>query len=127
MNAFEKYAAERGALNECSDCGVLAIAAATGKPYAEVHAVLRALGRRNRGCTKGKWIEPALERLGVAFTWLSGGGNTTRFRKNYAPTSRRFVMFVPHHFTAFVGGDYTDYIATVKRGRRVRATWEILN
>lgn len=54
----------RYAQRERNDCVVCAIAVATQTPYLEVHALLKSLGRRDRGRTPWHIMFKAVDQLG---------------------------------------------------------------
>lgn len=104
---------------ERHDCGVLALAAALGVPYADAHAALREAGRVSHSGTFTVQIERALVKRGVPYTrrMLHGEG---RSRKGYVkrvtcakvldhvPARGRFVVGSTDHYFAVIDGVVYD-------------------
>ena len=92
-------------VNEVRDCTVRATAAALGIPYAEAHARLSAVGRKNR---RGVHYAEVYKKLGLKFhqKWL-GGCPVKRVLPTLPPTGR-FVVLVSRHVFAVVDGKVID-------------------
>lgn len=117
----EKYFADKALeFKEVRDCGVRALAVATGLTYDEAHAALKKTGRKNRKTTYiGKNVEPALSALGFEMVEEKFPGKTLvtleKDLKRYA-RGRRFFVHVRKHFVGFDGDKFVDW-AKGKRNR----------
>ncbi len=104
--------------NEHNDCGVKAVAVATGVSYEEAHAAMKNAGRKNR---RTSWVydhvKPALHELGFEMVKEKFPGKTLvtleRNLKRYA-RGRKFFITVRGHFVAFDGEQIVDWA----QGRR---------
>lgn len=116
---------------EHNDCAVRAMADATGKPYAECHALLKAAGRKDRSGTYEATVTKA---LGVPFTRT--GRRAWGYRaKDTRPTAAKlmrelpkgnYIVFVTGHFFALVDGVHLDMADSLYRPRsRVHGYWEV--
>lgn len=107
---------------ESRDCAVRALAIAMGKPYAEVHAALKQLGRKNRrGINGAQWRaakrmfslesreEFACRHLGTALPEIQTG---------------RYLCWVSGHFFAVVDGVVHDTWEQ-KSGRKIKMLYAI--
>ncbi len=129
-------------MGERNDCAVRAVAAATGRPYDEVHALFKAEGRRDAGRTPTGITWAVLKQLGFrtehrgAHTFINrypGSHRTAlksvtthhpdRFQGVWAD-GKTYLMFTPGHILAIVNGVNHDWT----RGRALRATaiYEVL-
>jgi hypothetical protein len=79
--------------DERNDCTVKAVAAATGKPYAEVHALLARLGRKNGRGTSLTNMRAALTTLGFTRTLV----NPADFIERYPRPHRDVLQSVTTH------------------------------
>jgi hypothetical protein len=143
-DGFLALKVERQAHNEHRDCTVIAIAAVTGKPYAECREALARAGRRSRRGCYPEQQEAALRELGFKVrTWTSSEmvemcrsyplkgipGITThhprRFPKQWAQHAGRKLLFYSRgHVSAFVGGVVQDW--AINRSKRVVRIKEVL-
>jgi hypothetical protein len=130
--ALRAESAEAG-LREHNDCAVVAVAAVTGRPYAEVHALMKANGRRDRRSTPIVVTEATLKQLGFRMTELPPRAfinaypaphnelktvtshHPERFAKVWP--KGRFLMRSRSHILAIVDGQNCDW----SKGRSLRA------
>jgi hypothetical protein len=123
--------------NERNDCAVRAMTLATGRPYAEVHALLAKYGRKTRRGTPFSSMDSALTELGLPKLTrcetdyqLVGGGYFGRrsWRDTSRPTLARFaaehrrgryIVVIRGHAFALVDGMQLDM---APNGARCRVT-----
>lgn len=117
---YDKLNAEGRALNENNDCAVIAIAAATGLPYVQVHAALAAEGRKPRRGTHIFRSKSALKALGFEAIPVPAAEFIKRYPGGHA--NARFVT--SHHPQRFhkVWADGHSYVMR-NRGHM----WSVLN
>lgn len=110
----------RGDIKERADCTVRATATVLGIPYAEAHAKLKALGRKNRRgfnlfspqCQKAlglKMRHPGGVTVGAMLPELQQG---------------RFIVYVSHHVFAVVDGKVFDHSVPNER-KRIVSVYEV--
>jgi hypothetical protein len=118
-----------GFKGKAGDCVARAVAIATGKPYAEVYAVLsesagnerKSKGRsaRNGIHTKRKWFHDYMTALG--FTWKAtmgiGTGCKVHLRDGELPMGR-LVVSVSRHMVAVIDGVMRDTFDASRDGTR---------
>ena len=115
--------AAAGYKGSAGDCVARSVAIASGKPYAEVYAVLaegtgeqratkrgkRAASARNGISVKRKWFRDYMHSLG--FTWVPtmriGQGCKTHLLRGELPNGR-LVVSVSKHYTAVIDGVIHD-------------------
>ena len=89
--------------NEKDDCAVRAVANASGKPYEEVHSIMKSLGR-----LEGK---PMDIRKAAAGVMKAGGKLFICERLNdYRLLQGNYVVFTQQHSFALVNGEIIDTI-----------------
>ncbi len=129
-------------MGERNDCAVRAVAAATGRPYDEVHAMFKAEGRRDGARTFCNITWAVLKQLGFKAeirnprdTIAQYPGSharvlrsvTThhpdRFNKVWA-NGKTYLLFTPGHVLAVVNGVNHDW--TRGRALRVERMYEVL-
>jgi hypothetical protein len=128
--------AESGRKGKAGDCVVRAIAITTGKPYAEVYAVLakgqqKVTGQRsarNGVNVKTKAFRDYMASLG--FTWTAtmriGSGCTTHLTEGEVPMTGRHILKVSRHFVAIVDGVIRDTFDPSRGGDRcVYGYWSL--
>lgn len=112
-----------GSSGETNDCGVRAVVAATGLPYAQVNASLIAAGRKPRQGTYATQIDAAgfpLERL--------GGGRRltiTQFIKRN-PTGRYVILRRGHYFAVIAGVVHDWWGSETGPRSRVVVAWKVI-
>lgn len=145
---FSALISESNAHNEKDDCSVKAVALITGRPYAEVHAVFAACGRKTRRGTPLTVSLDALEELGVKVRiWTFNemrammdsypGADTTnpnrsitthhwrRFPRSWAPhRHKKFILVTRNHMLAVVDGEVKDW--SINRSLHVIQIWEVV-
>jgi hypothetical protein len=98
----EQYTALREdsmAFNECRDCSVVAVAAVTGLPYAEVHAVFASLGRKSKYGVSTYIIRKAVEQLGFQHQQIA----PYHFIGQYPGVHKTLQSVTTHHCDRFPG------------------------
>lgn len=113
-------------MNETNDCTVRAIVATTGRPYKDVHAALKARGRRNRkGAYDHQWL-PTIEDMGFKYVDVTRQipGRTVRTATRYLPRGRKFIIQVRRHVAGFDGSTLLDW--SKGRQHRVLRVYEII-
>lgn len=132
-------------LNETNDCAVKAVALATGKPYAEVHAVMKALGRADRKGTPNMITEATLKHFGFRFRkWgfikhqqliksypgvHAGLHSITthhprRFPEAWASEANKVLLLASsRHILCYRDGEIKDW--SINRSLRIRDIYEI--
>lgn len=141
---FVNLKSEAGKIGERNDCSVKAISIACEVPYAEVHALLKDLGRKDRAATPIILSRMAvkvlgfkirewsfIERQGMIETYPSQHNNlhsiTThhprRFPQAWGDCHPNMIWVTPNHMLAVKGGVVQDW--SINRALRVRQIWEI--
>ena len=146
---FAALIPESQAAGESNDCSVKAVAIITGRPYAEVHAVFAACGRRARRGTPRDVSRAALVALGVrirkwsladfravmatyparsagkpARNWVTTH-HWRRFPESWAPyRGKKLIVLTSSHMLAVVDGQVRDW--SVNRALRVNEIWEVV-
>ena len=107
---------------ERNDCAVKAVAVTTQTPYEEVHALFKALGRRDRGRTMDWVTVQAVLKLGYTRIPREVDGKTIR---TAAPklTNGRYLVFVRGHVLAVVDGKTEDW--SDGRLNRIKCVYEV--
>lgn len=111
---------------EHRDCTVKALAVATGKPYAEVHAALAKAGRKPRRGTSLANMATAAKALG--FTWerrdrshFSARTVRTAERDGRLAAMGRLVLSMSGHVAGMIDGKVLDW--TEGRLHRIRSAY----
>lgn len=137
---FDAMLQEAIALKETNDCAVRAVAIASGRSYGEAHAMLKALGRKDRQGTYRHHTRAALiafgciirERLAAEFIVQYTGAhrrlhNVTTHHPQRFPkvwrNGRTYVLFTSGHVLTVVNGTNHDW--TKGTAKRVVAIWEV--
>ena len=122
---------------ERGDCGVRALAVATGKPYAECHAALKAAGRRNRAVTWEAELLDAARALGFQCRYRSLVEHvlqprTSTHRRKY-PTMKQAaqhgrigvggIFAVTRHWAGWDGEKVVDWADNTRK--RVKGIWDL--
>ena len=118
--------------SETNDCSVIALAIVTGKTYAECHAALKVLGRKERNGTTRFCIENAVELLGFEFEKIDSAKfisqypgvhknlqNVTtfhpaRFHKVFQSSwikNNNYLFYTSNHVSALKDGALQDWAA----------------
>ena len=116
---YERALADSRRAHESEDCTVIATALAARMPYAEAHAMLAALGRKNRKGFKTWRIAEELGHRGyrVTATWLPKQKNGSLYTpKTIGKLCKRgyWMVQVRRHVFAVINGEVYDWV----RGRR---------
>lgn len=139
---YAAHLAQGRDMNERNDCAVRAVAAATGRPYDEVHALFSAEGRRDARRTPVSITWAVLKQLGFRTECrherefiAQYPGSHARVLKSVTThhpdrfpgawkNGKTYLMFTPGHILAIVDGVNHDWT----RGRALRATgiYEVL-
>tara|TARA_R100001530_G_scaffold35557_5_gene27732 strand:- start:371 stop:802 length:432 start_codon:yes stop_codon:yes gene_type:complete len=119
---FAKVNKQRRRFNEAHDCGVKALAIACNVNYAEAHAALKKVGRRNRWGTSYFELVFAARSLGFALDRVirphaaKTTGSLPKAMKQAGLADGRYIVWVSGHILAFVDGRVEDW----SHGRRHR-------
>lgn len=115
---------DRFAMGEKNDCAVKAIALATGISYPQVHATLKAAGRRNR-CGTYLWqTEKTVKNLGFDMIRIPlSRGCTTKTVGRFL-TNGNFLVRISRHILAVRNGQVLDWSATAMK--RVKEIFRIV-
>ena len=148
---YREVAEQAKKMGETNDCSVRALALTTGRPYAEVHAALKAAGRKDGHGTYTPQLHAAAKALGfhlIAWTrdqmiemmksypgadpervvknktWITPK-HLTRFEKQWAP-HKPFPMIwhTVDHSIAVVGGRPQDW--TTGRSHRITRIFRVV-
>jgi hypothetical protein len=93
-DAFNVLSETSGVMGENNDCGVKAVAAATGVSYMRAHQALAKLGREGKEGTHFAYIRAAIEQFGFRLVDQNGGATTL-----FAYNSRGFdVEYFTQHY-----------------------------
>lgn len=104
--AFTKTDAGRDPA-EKADCAVRALAIASGMPYAEAHALLKAAGRGDRCATYGRTVSKAVGRpMALASTYHADRPTFAQWLREHP--KGRFMVFVTGHYFAVIDGVQWD-------------------
>lgn len=141
---FRNLSTEAGKIGERNDCSVKAISIACGVPYAEVHALLKKLGRKDGQGTSLITSKMAITELGFRIrkwsldehrgmidTYPSPHNRlcsiTThhlrRFPQAWAGCHPNMIWITSQHMLAVKDGAVRDW--SINRALRVRCIWEI--
>lgn len=115
----DSLAALRDGFNERNDCVVRAFSLASTKPYAEVHALMKANGRKDR-CgmkVKNKVVRIGRE-LGMDLTQVRRSGTVAKLIA--AHPSDILIVRVARHMFPVVDGHTDENTA-----RRVKGAWVV--
>ncbi len=133
---YAEHLTQGCALNERNDCAVRAVAAATGRPYDEVHALFKAEGRRDGGRTFCNITWAVLKQLGLKAEIRNPRDMISQYPGNHARVlksvtthhpdrfnkvwadGKTYLLFTPGHILAVVNGVNHDWT----RGRAMRVT-----
>jgi mannose-6-phosphate isomerase class I len=87
--------------NESNDCSVRAVANASGKSYEEVHAIMKALGRKD-----GQLMDMRMCAAGA----MKAGGQLfiVESLSDYRLKQGKYVVFQPQHCFALINGEVVD-------------------
>lgn len=112
--------AMRGTIKDRADCTVRATATVLGIPYAEAHAKLKALGRKNR---RGfNLFSPECQKaLGLKMRHAGGlpvGAMLPELKQG------RFIVYVSHHVFAVVDGKVFDHAVPNER-KNIVSVYEV--
>ena len=118
---------------ETNDCGVIALANATGLPYADIHSRLKAKGRRTRRGTKLPMIDAVLADLkaeGIVSEYKSIFTNshmrpTVSHFLYRLPRAGRFFLCCTTHAFAYTDGILYDNIEGSKTRARMRVALQV--
>lgn len=141
--ASAKYAslsAETRRFKETNDCGVKAVAAATGASYSDVHARFAAKGRKRRSGVINYWIRNVLVDMGYGVGQVPTRDTTRLMLEAMGKTGnktltvgqidkhpevwqdgRTYLIFTPGHVACVVDGVVHDW--TRGRRNRIEAIW----
>ena len=123
---YEALSADRLAHNERSDCAVVALTVASGRPYPEVWAMFAEAGRRTGGRTH-RWVkEEVLERLGLTLRLESShdhGSTVLTVEKTLDPY-RTYLVQTAGHILCVKHG--VAHCWTRGRRHRVKAIQEVI-
>jgi len=111
--------------NEHNDCTVKAMVVATGKPYADCHAALKAEGRPDRrGCYFRTVGPKAAKRLGYELTEITDYTARTMItaERDRRLQSGAFVVLVSGHAAGVRNGEVIDHSAG--KARRIQTVYE---
>lgn len=135
---------ESGKIGEANDCSVKAISIACDVPYSEVHALLKKLGRKDRGATPINLSRKAVTALGFKIREWSfremqakiaaypaphnqlhsiTTHHPRRFPQAWADCHPNMIWVTSSHMLAVKGGVVQDW--SINRALRVRQIWEI--
>ena len=138
---YAAHLAQGRDIGERNDCAVRAVAAVTGRPYDEVHALFKAEGRRDARATPVSITWAVLKQLGFVahqraareFIAQYPGSHATALRSVTTHHADRFpavwrdgksyLLFTPGHVLAVVNGVNHDW--TRGRALRVKAIYEV--
>lgn len=109
----EYEALNRDGSGEKKNCGVIAIAAATGAPYAKVKELLAAQGRKDGGSTYYGWTANVMRQLGFGLIERSAKSFTDRY-----PGSHALARCVTTHHPDRYSKVWTDGKTYLLRGNR---------
>lgn len=126
--ALPKQLKKKSALHgETNDCAVKAIAIVANADYDEVHALLKAHGRKDGKGTPWAAIWATLKALGV---WVGPvdhtnieRAKTVRHLPAVLPKRGRFLVYTRGHILAVVNGEVMDW--TKGRRHRPKLAWEV--
>lgn len=88
---------------EKNDCAVRALAVFTGKPYAECHATLKSLGRKQFRGTSIVAIKSVLKQFPYTASWTSGERLTLGAIARKFPTGKVYMVKRGHAFAMIDG------------------------
>ncbi len=132
---YATHLAQGRGLNEANDCAVRAVAAATGRPYDEVHALFKTAGRGDARRTPTSITWDVLKQLGFRTEQRFSQhfiaqypGSHARVLKSVTThhpdrfpgawkNGKTYLMFTPGHILAVVDGVNHDWT----RGKALRA------
>lgn len=141
---FHNLSIEAGKIGERNDCSVKAISLACGVPYAEVHALMKKIGRKEGKGTPLIASERAIKELGFkirewSFVERQGMIETypsphnglrsitthhlRRFPEAWAGCHPNMIWVTGRHMLAVKGGVVQDW--SINRALCVRQIWEI--
>lgn len=133
---YAQHIAQGRTIGEHNDCAVRAVAAATGRPYDEVHALFKANGRRDAARTATSITRHVMGLLGYNLQDVSARDFIAQYPGSHArvlksvtthhpdrfpgawKNGKTYLMFTPGHILAIVDGVNHDWT----RGRALRAT-----
>lgn len=98
---------------EKNDCAVIATCLLANRPYSEIHALYKDLGRRKRCGVNNGIILAALARLGFKHTDVKRyyPGRTVRAVGPQLPKDGKFLLFSANHVATVVNGVVEDWSA----------------
>jgi len=141
---FHRLSIEAHKIGERNDCAVKAIAIACGVPYAEVHALLKRLGRQEGKGTPVPISRQAIKQLGFRIREWSVGEywrkistypsphhrlrsitthHLRRFPEAWADCHPNMIWVTARHMLAVKDGTVRDW--SINRALPVRLIWEI--
>lgn len=130
MSLPKKITRKSARHGETNDCAVKAIAIVANADYDEVHALLKAHGRKDGKGTPWKAIWATLKALGV---WVGPEQRMTRGSRLWAKTVRylprvlprkgRYLVYTRGHILAVVDGEVMDW--TEGRRHQPKLCWEV--
>lgn len=100
---------EANSLRENNDCGVKALAVATGRSYADCHVALKAHGRKNGKGTYNWQMEKAVNDLGFKLISVSCHHRGLRALSRDLPQTGNFIIWVTRHYAGASGGKIHDW------------------
>lgn len=139
---FNAHYAQGRAIGEHNDCAVRAVAAATSRPYDEVHALFKVEGRRDAARTPTSITWAVLKQLGFRTERRSDSDFIAQYPGSHATAlksvtthhpdrfpavwknGKTYLMFTPGHVLAIVNGVNHDW--TRGRALRAKAIYEVV-
>ena len=118
--------AQHGYRGENNDCVVKSIAIATGIPYPEVHAALKARGRVNGRGTKGYTFMPFLNSPPYVKPIVITPETCRVFSFFQANPKGTFLVIVPKHMTVIKAGVCLDEFPP-KPKQRVQYAYQVMD
>lgn len=138
--SYTAISEQSGKHNEANDCSVISVAAATGKPYAWVHAELKKLGRKDRQGTflcdcltvihKAGFTARKIEKREIIDLYPGNHKNLQtvtshhpeRFWKVW-PAKKTFFCYTAEHFLTIVNGETVCW--SKGHALRIKSMYEI--
>lgn len=115
--------------NETNDCGVCAIAVATGAQYEDVRALMKKHGRKDRGASFYPQMKKTLADLGFEVEEIDGSdarsqfGRTAMTAKHNMPKNEKYILHFSRHVAGWDGEHLVDWAHD--RRKRVIGAWKI--
>ena len=129
MSKLQRICAESSRLGETRDCAVKAVSLALRKPYKDIHARMRQLGRKRKKGTPNRITRQVIDDLGY---WLDDcsryymkKAKTIRTLERVLPKKGTFLVWTNGHLLCAKNGEILDWtqnrlhrIKQIKRGKK---------